>query len=139
MRTSWAPLQWVTQLVRLECMLPSVCSDHGDPPDVRVHARDSDATFVFESNEASIAPARAPRVLDQPDAGSLGRIPLPLAAPVHAAVGINDEIEVVVDLIDGLDRAVVDTEVLAAAAALDGLVIFDFKVRILSADPVVVV
>ena len=95
-------------------MLPSVCSDHSDPPDVRVHARHSKAIFVFEPDEASITPASAPRVLDQPDAGALCRVPFPLAAPVEAAIGVNDEIEV--ELIDGLDRAIVGAEVLAAAA-----------------------
>ena len=137
MRTSWAPLPWVTQLVRLERMLPSVCSDHGDPPDVRVHARDSGSTFVFKSDEACIAPASAPRVLDQPDAGALGLVPFPVAAPVKAAIGVNDDIEVVVDLIDWLDRAVVDAEVLAAA--LDGLVIVKVKGLRLPAHPAVVV
>ena len=124
-----------TQPVGFERMPHSVCSDHGDPPDVRVHARHSKATFVFESDEASIAPASAPRVLDQPDAGALGHVPFPLAAPVEAAIGVNDEIEV--ELIDGLDRAIVGAEVLAAA--LDGLVIVKVEGLRFPAHPAVVV
>ena len=116
-------------------MLPSVCSDHGDPPDVRVHARHSKAIFVFESDEACIAPASAPRVLDQPDAGALGHVPFPLAAPVEAAIGVNNEIGV--ERIEGLDRAIVGAEV--RAVSLDVLVIVKVEGLRFPAHPAVVV